>query len=75
MATKQTRLTPFGRKVRKRLIDKNMTQVELAALLGCNYTIPSDNRELQPVEKETVIEENYTIPSDANSASSDHRFR
>lgn len=31
MATKQTRLTPFGRKVRKRLIDKNMTQVELAA--------------------------------------------
>lgn len=34
MATKQTRLTPFGRKVRKRLIDKNMTQVELAALLG-----------------------------------------
>ena len=32
MATKQTRLTPFGRKVRKRLIDKNMTQVELAAL-------------------------------------------
>ena len=31
MATKQTRLTPFGRKVRKRLIDKNMT-----ALLGCN---------------------------------------
>ena len=37
MATKQTRLTPFGRKVRKRLIDKNMTQVELAALLGCNH--------------------------------------
>lgn len=36
METKQTRLTPFGRKVRKRLIDKNMTQVELAALLGCN---------------------------------------
>lgn len=36
MATKQTRLTPFGRKVRKRLIDKNMTQVELATLLGCN---------------------------------------
>lgn len=36
MATKQTRLTPFGRKVRKKLIDKNMTQVELAALLGCN---------------------------------------
>lgn len=34
--TKQTGLTPFGRKVRKRLIDKNMTQVELAALLGCN---------------------------------------
>ena len=38
MATKQTRLTTlWGVKVRKRLIDKNnMTQVELAALLGCN---------------------------------------
>lgn len=36
MEQKQTRLTPFGRRVRKRLIDKNMTQVELAALLGCN---------------------------------------
>ena len=44
-------------------------------MLKLYYTIPSDNRELQPVEKETVIEENYTIPSDANSASSDHRFR
>lgn len=30
MATKQTRLTPFGRKVRKRLIDKNMTQRQLS---------------------------------------------
>ena len=36
METKQTRLTDFGRKVRKRLIDMDMTQVELAALLGCN---------------------------------------
>lgn len=36
MATKQTRLTPFGRKVKKRLIDKGMTQTELAALLGCD---------------------------------------
>ena len=27
METKQTRLTPFGMMVRKRLIDKNMTQV------------------------------------------------
>ena len=36
METRQTRLTPFGLKVRKRLIDRNMTQVELAALLGCN---------------------------------------
>lgn len=35
MAAKQG-LTPFGKKVKKRLIDKNMTQVELAALLGCN---------------------------------------
>lgn len=36
MATKQTRLTSFGRKVKKRLIDKGMTQVELAALIGCD---------------------------------------
>lgn len=36
METKHARLTDFGRKVRKRLIDMNMTQVELAALLGCN---------------------------------------
>lgn len=36
MVARKTRLTLFGRKVRKRLIDKNMTQVELAALLGCN---------------------------------------
>ena len=35
MKTKQTRLTPFGRKVKKKLIDKDMTQTELAALLGC----------------------------------------
>lgn len=36
MKLKQARLTSFGKKVRKRLIDRNMTQVELAALLGCN---------------------------------------
>ena len=36
MKTRQARLTPFGKKVRKKLIDRNMTQVELAALLGCN---------------------------------------
>lgn len=36
MKTKQARLTSFGKKVRKRLIDKNMTQVELAGQLGCN---------------------------------------
>lgn len=36
LATKKTRLTPFGMMVRKRFIDKNMTQVELAALLECN---------------------------------------
>ena len=28
------RLTPFGRKVKKRLIDMNITQVELAKMLG-----------------------------------------
>lgn len=36
MKTEQMRLTPFGKKVKKRLIDKGMTQVELAALVGCN---------------------------------------
>ena len=36
MRTKQIGLTPEGRMVRKRLIDKDMTQVELAALLGCS---------------------------------------
>lgn len=36
MAARQTGLTPFGKKVRKRLIDKDMTQVELAVLLGCS---------------------------------------
>lgn len=36
MKTKKASLTPFGCMVKKRLIDKNMTQVELADLLGCN---------------------------------------
>lgn len=36
MAAKQTRLTPFGIRVKKRLIDRGMTQAELAALLGCD---------------------------------------
>lgn len=36
MAESESKLTPFGRKVKKRLIDKNMTQMELAKLLGCN---------------------------------------
>lgn len=36
MKTRQARLTPFGKKVRKRLIDRNMNQVELAARLGCS---------------------------------------
>ena len=35
MRAKQ-KLTPFGEEVKKRLIEKDMTQVELAALLGCN---------------------------------------
>ncbi len=35
MDVRRARLTPFGKKVRKRLIDKGMTQVELAALVGC----------------------------------------
>ena len=29
------RLTDFGKKVKKRLIDKDMTQAELAELIGC----------------------------------------
>ena len=35
MDAKQTGLTPFGRTVKKKLIDRGMTQVELAALIGC----------------------------------------
>jgi len=35
MMHKQRELTPFGREVKKKLIDKNMTQVELAELIGC----------------------------------------
>lgn len=45
---RQTKLTPFGAKVKKRLVDRNMTQVELAALIGCNkqylYKILSGER-------------------------------
>lgn len=33
---RKDKLTPFGRKVKKRLIDKDMTQMELAGLIGCN---------------------------------------
>lgn len=55
MATKQTRLTPFGRKVRKRLIDKNMTQVELAALLGCNKQYMSSRASLEAVGAAKVL--------------------
>ena len=29
------RLTDFGKVVKKRLIDKDMTQAQLAALIGC----------------------------------------
>lgn len=36
MVGNERKLTPLGRKIKKRLIDKNMTQVELARLLGCN---------------------------------------
>lgn len=35
MKKRQSKLTPFGKEVRKRLIDKGMTQVELATLIGC----------------------------------------
>lgn len=36
MAVQKMKLTPFGKKVKKRLIDMGMTQTELAALLGVN---------------------------------------
>lgn len=36
MKEKQSELTSFGKTVRKKLIDRNMTQVELAGLLGCS---------------------------------------
>lgn len=32
---RKTNFTQFGRKVKKKLIDKEMTQVELASRLGC----------------------------------------
>lgn len=32
---RRNELTPYGKKICKRLIDKNMTQVELASQLGC----------------------------------------
>ncbi len=33
---RRVELTPFGKRVKKRLIDKNMTQMELAGMLKCN---------------------------------------
>lgn len=36
MKQRKDRLTAFGREVRKKLIDRDMTQVELAGLIGCN---------------------------------------
>ena len=32
---RQVELTTFGKAVKKKLIDKNMTQMELASLIGC----------------------------------------
>ena len=34
MAGQRQKLTPLGKEIKKRLIDKGMTQVELAAELG-----------------------------------------
>lgn len=31
---RQARITPFGKSIKKRLIDKSMTQVELAIMIG-----------------------------------------
>jgi len=36
MKARYRELTPFGKVVRKRLIDMNMTQVELAEMVGTN---------------------------------------
>ncbi len=36
MERNPAKLTAFGREVKKRLIDKDMTQAELADLLGCS---------------------------------------
>lgn len=36
MVTKQSKLTPFGRRVKKKLVDKGMTQTELANAIGCS---------------------------------------
>lgn len=33
---RRVELTPFGKQVKKKLIDKNMTQMELAGMLKCN---------------------------------------
>ena len=45
---RRVELTPFGKRVKKRLIDKNMTQMELANMLKCNkqylYKILSGER-------------------------------
>ena len=58
MKKKQARLTPFGKNVRKKLIDRNMTQVELAALLGCNkqylYKILTGERSGKKYRKEII---------------------
>lgn len=36
MERNPAKLTAFGREVKKQLIDKDMTQAELAELLGCS---------------------------------------
>lgn len=36
MKAEQQKLTAFGRMIKKRLIDMELTQVELAAMLGTN---------------------------------------
>lgn len=58
MATKQTRLTPFGRKVRKRLIDKNMTQVELA-LTSKAASVRKEKESKTITTKETYTSERW----------------
>ncbi len=59
MKTKQQKLTPFGKKVRKRLIDKGMTQVELLEDRYCRSLLEKkeylySNTDVQDIERFSI---------------------